>query len=148
MNGFWKEVDKALAEQGERRPWLAAETGISLGRINNWYIRGTLPRVDDAVKIAEALKTTVRQLVTGKQFTTVADLPKDIQEHVRALQHLPPESHAKVILICRAVVALIVGGVLEIPLDTYLMGRERLKRGHTSASPEPVERDRDAYKGE
>jgi len=77
MERFWKEVDKALAEQGKRRPWLADKTGISLGRINNWYVRGTLPR-----------------------------------------------------------------------LDTYLTDRGRLRWEHTSASPEPVGQDRDAYKDE
>jgi len=146
MNTFWKEIDKALAERGKRRPWLAAKTGISLGRINNWYVRGTLPRVDDAVKIAEALKLSTRQLVTGKPFTAVADLPEDIREHVQALQQLTSENRVKVILICRAVVALIMGGVLDIPLDTYLMGRGRLRWEHTSASLEPVGQDRDAYK--
>lgn len=129
MNTFWKEIDKALVERGERRPWLADKTGISLGRINNWYVRGTLPRVDDAVKIAEALNLSTRQLVTGKRFTAVADLPEDIREHVRALQQLTPENRNKVILICRAVVALVMGGVLDIPLDTYLLREGSSKTG-------------------
>jgi len=118
-NVFWKEVDKALAVKGERRPWLSEKSGVSLGRINNWYVRNTLPRVDDAVKIADALEVQVRQLVTGEEKMILESLPDTVQQMVKTYTSLSERHRAQMQTICRAAMALIHQGILDIPVDAY-----------------------------
>ena len=129
MNGFWTEVDKTLAARGKRRPWLAGQTGISLGRINNWYVRDTMPRVDDAVKIAEALQITVRQLVSGKHLITVNDLPDHLRVLVKQILDMDDRSQERLMVVCQAVMALMEQGILDMPLSAYLkmMRKEEAK---------------------
>jgi transcriptional regulator with XRE-family HTH domain len=45
------------------------KTGIKPSTLSVWRIRKTYPRADDAVRIAEALDTTVEYLVTGADKT-------------------------------------------------------------------------------
>jgi len=122
---FWKEVDKGLAARGQRRPWLSAKTGISLGRINNWYNRGTLPRVDDAVAIADALEVSVRQLVTGESRLTYNHLPPELSEAIEHYMKLPEHQKEQVLVIGKATMILMDQGLLTMPLDGYFRTRNR-----------------------
>lgn len=147
VNAFWREVDKALAARGERRPWLAAQTGISLGRINNWYVRGTSPRVEDAVTIAQALKITVHQLVTGKQLLTVESLPNHIGHLVEQFLDMEENDRERLLAVCKAVMALMEQGVLDMPLNAYLR-MVRQTKVKPSGSLQPSEKDRGGYTSE
>ena len=141
---FWKEVDKGLAAVGQRRPWLAAKTGISLGRINNWYNRGTLPRVDDAVAIAEALEVPVRQLVTGETRLSFNHIPPELAEQIERYTRLSEGHKEQVLTICRAVMVMMDQGLLTMPLDAYFRTRDR--RGDPlSGSQQSGESDRGGY---
>jgi len=146
-NVFWKEVDQALAAKRQRRPWLAKQTGISLGRINNWYVRGTLPRVDDAVKIARALGVTVRQLVSGKPLLTVTDLPNNLRDLVIRLMQMDNTDQGRIIVICKAIMALMEQGILDMPLNTYVKMTRQVKAS-PSGSLQPDEKDQDGYTSE
>ena len=146
-NVFWREVDKALAAKGQRRPWLAAQTGISLGRINNWYVRVTLPRVDDAVQIARALGVDVRQLMTGQTVMTLGTLPNHMQELMRHYAAMGDHDRERLVVICRAVMGLMEQGVLDMPLDAYFR-LTRQGKGKPSGFPPPDEPDRDEYTSE
>jgi hypothetical protein len=62
---FWARfqtfVDKDLP--------ITIKTGIKQPTLSLWRTRKTYPRADDAVRIAEALGTTVEYLVTGSDKT-------------------------------------------------------------------------------
>jgi len=118
-NVFWTEVDKGLVAHKQRRPWLAARTGISLGRINNWYVRGTLPRVDDAVRIADALEIPVRQLVTGEEELNLNHLPPQGQDLLKRFTSLSDAQKQQVLMIGRALMVLIDQGWLDVPFTAY-----------------------------
>ena len=143
-NVFWKEVDKALLERGQRRPWLATQTGISLGRINNWYVRETLPRVDDAVQIARALGVNVHQLVTGQTILTLGTLPNHMQELMRRFAGMGERDRERLLVVCRAVLGLMEQGVLDMPLDAYFR-LTRQGKGKPSGFPPPDESDQGEY---
>jgi len=120
---FWKEVDKKLEEKERKRPWLAAQTGISLGRINNWYVRGTLPRVEDAVAIAEVLGVPVAQLVTGERDTSgipLDDLDESTKHLVKQWLEMDDQDRLRVTAIVKAILTLMSQGILDMPLNAYL----------------------------
>jgi len=48
--------------QGMTREELAAKAGVSYGGVVKWETGERLPRVDFAIKIAKALKTTAEKL--------------------------------------------------------------------------------------
>ena len=118
--GFWREVDKRLASTGRRRPWLAEETEIPLGRINNWVNRLTMPRFNEGVRIATALHVSPRTLLTGKEENGTQDLPPDLREIVEIYRVLPDKDRITVKYICRAVFRLIEAGYLSVPVNTQI----------------------------
>jgi len=67
MNGqsFWDRVREEVDRQHTSFEWLYAKTGIAKGTLASWKSRGTLPRADEAYRIAEALDVTVEFLLTG-----------------------------------------------------------------------------------
>jgi transcriptional regulator with XRE-family HTH domain len=62
---FWTRYQ---ALSGKDLP-VTIKTGIKQSTLSVWRIRKTYPRADDAVRIAEALDTTVEYLVTGADKT-------------------------------------------------------------------------------
>lgn len=114
------------------------------GRINNWYVRETLPRVDDAVAIAKALGVNVRQLVTGQTIMSLGTLPNHMQELMKRYAALGERDRERLLVICRAVMGLMEQGVLDMPLDAYLR-LTRQGRGKPSGFPPPDESDQDEY---
>jgi len=66
MNIFLENVDELLKQKGKRRTWIATETGIALSTINSWFSKDILPRVDDALKVAQLLNVSLDYLITGK----------------------------------------------------------------------------------
>jgi len=111
----WLEVDKRLASKGVRRPWLEKQTGIPLGRINNWANRGTLPRVDEGVKIAESLQTSAVTLLTGEELPGVPNLPPDLREVIAAYLQMPERERQAMKYICRITYQMVKQGYLSIP---------------------------------
>ena len=66
-NEFWNRVKALVYGSGNNFEWLYLETGISRSTASSQKRRGTLPKVDDGLKIAKALKTTLTYLVTGEK---------------------------------------------------------------------------------
>jgi hypothetical protein len=58
---FWTRFDALTAKDLP----VILKTGIKQPTLSTWRVQKTYPRADDAVKIAEALQTTVEYLVTG-----------------------------------------------------------------------------------
>jgi len=60
---FWLRY-KSLAEKDLP---ITVKTGIHLSTLSTWRRKNIFPRADDALKIADALDTTVDYLVSGKK---------------------------------------------------------------------------------
>ena len=65
---FWINVNSLIKERQTTQEIICNQTGISLNTLRGWVSKGVLPRVDEAVKIAKALNTSVEYLVTGKDY--------------------------------------------------------------------------------
>ncbi|WP_041866080.1 helix-turn-helix domain-containing protein [Sediminispirochaeta smaragdinae] len=63
---FWDIVKKEIKRQNTTQEWVSNHSNISFETFRGWIARKRLPRVDDGVKIAQSLDTTVEYLVTGK----------------------------------------------------------------------------------
>lgn len=78
---------------------LAAKSGISKRTIDTYVdSRAVIPNAEIAVKLAEALDTTVEYLVKGKNSSKAADLPPKLQKNygkykkiLDDLDSIPPE---------------------------------------------------------
>ena len=62
---FWKVVAKEVGKQRTSFEWLYRKTQIPKGTFSSWKNRKTIPRADEALLIAEALKVSVEYLLTG-----------------------------------------------------------------------------------
>ena len=78
---------------------LSAQTGIPVSTIDCYIgTRATVPSVDAAVKIAQALQVSVEQLVMGDGAQRLLDQPsREAQELIRWIKSLSTEQ-CKVIL--------------------------------------------------
>ena len=69
---FWNNVKELLDIKNLTQKELSALTKINLGTLKNQICRNVIPDAIEAVKIAQALNTTVEFLVTGKDENTAA----------------------------------------------------------------------------
>jgi transcriptional regulator with XRE-family HTH domain len=64
---FWENVEHLRREQNTTYRWIASKMGVSETTVSSMRKANTEPRASQAVKIAEALDTTVEYLVTNKE---------------------------------------------------------------------------------
>ena len=64
---FWKMVKKEVTRQHTSFEWLYRKTHISKGTFSSWKNRNIIPRADEALLIARALKVSVEYLLTGAE---------------------------------------------------------------------------------
>ena len=69
---FWDNVKELLDFKNLTQKELSAITGINLGTLKNQICRNVIPDAISAVKIAQALDTTVEYLVTGENNNEAA----------------------------------------------------------------------------
>ena len=62
---FWKMVTKEVERQRTSFEWLYRKTQIPKGTFSSWKNRKIIPRADEALLIAQALKVSVEYLLTG-----------------------------------------------------------------------------------
>ena len=60
---FWKNVKKEIKAQNTTQEWVAQNSGISFNTFQGWISKGIFPRVNEAVRIAGLLNTSVECLV-------------------------------------------------------------------------------------
>ena len=87
-SAFWENVKNEIKSQNTTQEWVAKNSGISFNTFQGWVSKGIFPRVNEAIRIAVSLNTSVEFLVNGavqnnsKQIEIIChNLPK-IQEHL------------------------------------------------------------------
>lgn len=68
MLQFWINVKNELDFRGLSQKELASCIGESYNTLQSWINRDRLPNVEQGVKIAKVLNTTVEYLVDGSKF--------------------------------------------------------------------------------
>jgi hypothetical protein len=88
---FWENVKKEIKMQNTTHEWVAKNSGISFNTFQGWISKGIYPRVNEAIRIAVSLNTSVEYLAIG----AVQDNEKPLEI---ICQHLPKiEEHLEVI---------------------------------------------------
>ena len=64
---FWENVEILRKDQNTTYRWIASKMGVSETTVSSMRKANTEPRASEAVKIAQALNTTVEYLVTNKE---------------------------------------------------------------------------------
>jgi len=89
---FWENVKREIKSQNTTQEWVAKNSGISFNTFQGWISKGIYPRVNEAIRIAVSLNTSVEYLVNGavqnsKNSIEVIcqHLPK-IQEHLEYIK--------------------------------------------------------------
>ena len=89
---FWENVKKEIKAQNTTHEWVAKNSGISFNTFQGWISKGIYPRVNEAIRIAVSLNTSVEYLASGaiQNNTNPIDiickhLPK-IEEHMEAIK--------------------------------------------------------------
>ncbi|MCL2294035.1 MAG: helix-turn-helix domain-containing protein [Spirochaetes bacterium] len=89
---FWENVKKEVKAQNTTHEWVAKNSGISFNTFQGWISKGIYPRVNEAIRIAVSLNTSVEYLASGavqnnkKPIDIICQhLPK-IQEHLEAIK--------------------------------------------------------------
>ena len=62
---FWENVKKEIKAQNTTHEWVAKNSGISFNTFQGWISKGLFPRVNEAVRIASTLNTSVEFLISG-----------------------------------------------------------------------------------
>jgi len=62
---FWENVKKEIKAQNTTQEWVARNSGISFNTLQGWISKGIYPRVNEAIRIAVSLNTSVEYLANG-----------------------------------------------------------------------------------
>lgn len=66
MLDFWRNVKEELDYNLITQKTLATSIGVSYNTLQSWITKDRLPNVEQSLKIAQQLNTSVEYLVTGK----------------------------------------------------------------------------------
>ena len=91
MLDFWLRVKDKLDFQDSTQRDLAQNINESYNTLQSWINRDRLPNAEQAVKIADALNTSVEFLVTGKSINRKNDHSKTVKLLEEAIENLQKE---------------------------------------------------------
>ena len=91
MLDFWSRVKEKLDYQDTTQRDLAEKIGESYNTLQSWINRNRLPNAEQAVRIAEALNSSVEFLVTGKVTFKKTNHDKTIKLLTEAIEQLKTE---------------------------------------------------------
>ena len=91
MLDFWLRVKDKLDFQDSTQRDLAQNINESYNTLQSWINRDRLPNAEQAVKIADALNTSVEFLVTGKSKNRKNDHSKTVKLLEQAIENLQKE---------------------------------------------------------
>lgn len=88
---FWKRVNALIKSNNTTQQSLSLDCGFSKRRIETLIAGDTFPRLDEGVRIARALHTSVEYLVTGEEAAPCAmDKDKLIKAIAKAVNDAVP----------------------------------------------------------
>ena len=67
---FWENIKKEIKLQNTTQEWVAKNSGISFNTFQGWISKGVFPRVNEAIRIAVSLNTSVEYLVNNSVQNT------------------------------------------------------------------------------
>ena len=91
---FWKNVKKEIKSQNTTHEWVAKKSGISFNTFQGWISKGIYPRVNEAIRIAVSLNTSVEYLASGavqdnkKTIEVICKHLPMIQEHLDSIKEV------------------------------------------------------------
>ncbi len=88
MLEFWLNVKNELDYKGMTQKELAGHINESYNTLQSWINKDRLPNVDQAIKIAKALDTSVEFLATGEDKKIKIDNSKTIKLLEEAIANL------------------------------------------------------------
>jgi len=62
---FWENVKKEIKAQNTTHEWVAKNSGISFNTFQGWISKCIYPRINEAIRIAGSLNTSVEYLANG-----------------------------------------------------------------------------------
>ena len=89
---FWENVKKEIKSQNTTHEWVAKNSGISFNTFQGWVSKGIFPRVNEAIRIAVLLNTSVEYLAIGavqnnkKPLEIIYQHTSQIQEHLESIK--------------------------------------------------------------
>ena len=88
---FWENVKKEIKIQNTTHEWVAKNSGISFNTFQGWISKCIFPRVNEAIRIAVSLNTSVEYLVNGavpnkKSIEIICQHLPQIQEHLDSIK--------------------------------------------------------------
>ena len=89
---FWENVKKEIKTQNTTQEWVAKNSGISFNTFQGWISKGIYPRVNEAIRIAVSLNTSVEFLAdravqnNKKPIEIICRHLPQIQEHLEAIK--------------------------------------------------------------
>ncbi|MDR0324145.1 MAG: helix-turn-helix domain-containing protein [Treponema sp.] len=89
---FWENVRKEIKSQNTTQEWVAKNSGISFNTLQGWISKGIYPRVNEAIRIAVSLNTSVEYLACGavqnnkKPIEIICQNIPVIQEHLESIK--------------------------------------------------------------
>jgi transcriptional regulator with XRE-family HTH domain len=94
---FWENVKKEIKSQNTTQEWVAKSSDISFNTFQGWISKGIYPRVNEAIRIAVSLNTSVEYLVSGavqnskKSIEIICQQLPQIQEHLEQIKNAVKE---------------------------------------------------------
>ena len=88
MLDFWSRVRDRLDYKGMTQKDLAAQIDESYNTVQAWINKNRLPNAEQAVRIADAVSSSVEYLVTGKSKVGKTDHSKTIELLKEAIDNL------------------------------------------------------------
>jgi transcriptional regulator with XRE-family HTH domain len=82
---FWKNVQEEIKNQKTTQESVSNRADINMYTFQGWISKGVFPRLDDAVRIAAVLNTTVEYFMVEKTRDCEKTLQK-VQDLVPALE--------------------------------------------------------------
>ena len=89
---FWENVKKEIKAQNTTCEWVAKNSNISFNTFQGWISKCIYPRVNDAIRIAVSLNTSVEYLANGavqnnkKSIEIICKHLPQIQEHLDSIK--------------------------------------------------------------
>ena len=93
--GFWNRVDQILKDKNMKKAELMRQSGVDQRTISKGILLGTMPLLDNALKIAAALGVTVQYLLYG---TEDKEVDVDLEEAYIAINKSRRQSEIAKIL--------------------------------------------------